>query len=130
MADYQVRSGRFTAWGWCRVALISGFLRQTCKWTPRGSEFDDYGNPIAQPAVTIKCRWEYKSGWVRGVMGMTETSQGYQSYRHKVYVDQAVSAGDTLEYTDPNGKVVSGPVLAVESTVGMGGREEARVCYV
>lgn len=109
------------------MALVSGFLRQTCHWTPRGEEYDAYGNPIAAETVTINCRWEFKSGWVRGVMGMAENSKSYQN---KVFVDQPVNAGDTLEYTDANGKMVSGPVLAVETAVSMSGAEEARICYV
>lgn len=109
------------------MAIVSGFLRQKCDWTPRGTEYDAYGNPIATETVTIKCRWEFKSGWVRGVMGMVDTSQ---SYKNKVFVDQPVSSGDTLAYTDTSGDAVSGPVLAVETVVGMGGKEEARICYV
>lgn len=58
---------------------------------------------------------------------MTESSKSYQN---KVFVDQPVNAGDTLEYTDANGKTVSGPVLAIETIVGIGGSEEGRVCYV
>lgn len=112
------------------MALVSGFLRQTCRWTPRGEEYDAYGNPVAVETVTIDCRWEFKSGWVRGVMGMIESSQGYQSYRHKVFVDQSVCAGDTLEYIDSRGNTTSGSVLAVETVVGMSGAEEARICYV
>lgn len=116
------------------MALVSGFLKQKCLWTqrpaPDSSEFDAYGNPVASELVTIKCRWEFKSGWVRGVTGMSEGSGSYVSYRNKVFVDQAVNPGDELSYTDTNGKTTSGTVLAVETAVGAGGREEARICYV
>lgn len=109
------------------MALVSGFLRQKCDWTPRGTEYDAYGQPIAADTVAIKCRWEFKSGWVRGVMGMVDASQSYQN---KVFVDRPVSSGDTLAFTGSDGNTVSGQVLAVETVVGIDGHEEARICYV
>lgn len=107
------------------MALISGFLRQKCLWTPRleVSQADAFGNAEGTP-VTVKCRWEYKSGWLRGAMGMRSASS-QTSYKHKVFVDSAVMEGDKLAYGSVNGVVV-----AVETIVGIDGREEGRICYV
>lgn len=113
------------------MALLGGFLRQRCQWTPRGKapeDFDVYGQS-ALPATEIKCRWEYKAGWAHGLMG-DDCNSNLLSYKNKVYVEAAVDAGDELSLVDKNRKITSGKVIAVETLLAPSGKEEGRICYV
>lgn len=108
------------------MALVTGYLRQTCQWTPRAAEFDAFGQPAAPTAQTIRCRWVQKSGWARGLMGDSSSAASYTS---TVMVDAAVCEGDTLTMTS-NGQTVGGVVKAVETIVDLTGKEQGRNCYV
>ncbi|MEG1501958.1 MAG: hypothetical protein RR203_02460 [Synergistaceae bacterium] len=113
------------------MALVSGFLKQKCIWTKRSNEFDAFGQPVSVPPVEIKCRWEIKSGFVRGIMGDGTSRSEALSVQHKVTVDKAVSEGDTLMYQDTEtGVELGGRVRSVENVVDAGGREQGRTCYV
>lgn len=104
------------------MALVSGFLRQRCRWCARG-EPDQWGNPLEAPPVEIPCRWVEKAGWARGAMGPTDTSP-LLSYRKEILVDRQVRAGDTLEHEGERFTV-----LAVETIVDIAGQEQGRRCY-
>lgn len=115
------------------MALITGYLRQKCKWTRRVTDngFDAYGRPVAPQAAEIKCRWEIKSGFVRGLMGDGSGQGSAMAVQHKVMVESPVCEGDTLTYTDAaGGKEVGGVVRSIESIVDMAGKEQGRICYV
>lgn len=115
------------------MALITGYLRQKCKWTRRttGNGFDAYGRPVAPQTEEIKCRWEIKSGFVRGFMGDGSGQGSAMAVQHKVMVESPVCEGDTLTYTDAaGGKEVGGVVRSIESIVDMAGKEQGRICYV
>lgn len=105
------------------MALVSGFLRQRCRWRARG-EPDQWGNPVEAPPVEIPCRWVEKAGWARGAMGPEIWAAGSLSYRNEILVDRQVRAGDTLEH---DGERFT--VLAVETIVDIAGREQGRRCY-
>ena len=111
------------------MALVSGFLKQRCLWTPRPTgeaDVDAYGQPIAPAPVEIRCRWVTKRGWGTGVMGDGPTSTSNLS---EVLVDKPVNPGDTLSYTDKD-RTVSGTVKFVTHIMGVNGKEEGRTCYV
>lgn len=110
------------------MALVSGFLRQKCTWTPRTTEFDAFGQPLTPTPQEIKCRWVCKAGWGRGAMGDAVSASGL-SYRNEVMLDHKVCEGDTLTYDD-NGKTVGGVVIAIQCIVDPAGKEQGRVCYV
>ena len=99
------------------MALVTGYLRQTCTWTPRTAEFDAFGQPAAPASQTIRCRWVQKSGWARGLMG---DGSAASSYKSTVMVDAQVNEGDTLTIE----------VKAVETIVDLAGKEQGRTCYV
>ena len=108
------------------MALVTGYLRQKCQWTPRTAEFDAFGQPVTQEPQTIRCRWSLKSGWARGVMGDGSSASSYTS---TVMVDANVREGDTLTI-DLNGYTAGGVVKAVETIVNLAGKEQGRTCYV
>ncbi len=108
------------------MALVTGYLRQTCTWTPHAAEFDAFGQPAAPASQTIRCRWVQKSGWARGLMGDSSSAASYTS---TVMVDANVREGDTLVITS-NGQTVGGVVKAVETIVDLAGKEQGRTCYV
>ena len=115
------------------MALVSGFLRQKCSWKkrPQASDgFDDFGQPIGASAVEIKCRWELRSGFIRGVMGDGSGQGEAMAVSHKVLVAEGVSDGDELYFADTTGKTVGGIVRSVETIVDVAGREQGRICYV
>ncbi|MCR5336504.1 MAG: hypothetical protein K6E42_08130 [Synergistes sp.] len=108
------------------MALVTGFLKQTCQWKQRTAEYDAFGQPVSPAVQTIRCRWVQKSGWARGIMG---DSSAASSYTSTVTVDANVHEGDTLTITH-NGQTVGGVVKAVETIVDLAGREQGRTCYV
>ena len=113
------------------MALVSGFLRQKCIWKKRPTdetEYDAFGQTIEPETREIRCRWELKSGFVRGIMG---DGTGKVSVQNKIMVDKPVSEGDELYYIDnAAGRMVGGVVRSVESIVDVAGREQGRTCYV
>lgn len=111
------------------MALVSGFLRQKCTWTPRTTEFDPFGQPVAPTPQEIKCRWVCKAGWARGSMGESSSASGLLSYRNEVMTDRKVREGDSLTYED-GGRSIGGVVQAVQCIVDIAGKEQGRVCYV
>ena len=108
------------------MALVTGYLRQTCQWTPRTTEHDAFGQPIAPETLTIRCRWVQKSGWARGVMGDGSSASSYTS---TVMVDSQVNEGDTLTIIN-GGQTIGGVVKAVETIVDLACKEQGRTCYV
>ena len=108
------------------MALVTGYLRQTCIWTPRTAEFDAFGQPAAPASQTIRCRWVQKSGWARGLMG---DGSAASSYKSTVMVDAQVNEGDTLTI-EIGSQTVGGVVKAVETIVDLAGKEQGRTCYV
>lgn len=109
--------------------IATGFLRQKCLWQKRdtGREANAYGETPYADAVTIRCRWELKTGWLHGSMGDGTA----KPYRHKILVDALVCAGDVLTLIDPvDGRAAFGKVVEVSSIVNAAGKEEGRVCYV
>lgn len=116
------------------MALVSGYLKQKCLWSKRPTEadgFDKFGQPVAPKPSEIRCRWEVKSGFVRGIMGDGTGKGEAMAVQHKVLVDSPVSEGDELIYIDKaSNKVLGGIVRSVESIVDIGGREQGRTCYV
>ncbi|MEG1798643.1 MAG: hypothetical protein RR214_00510 [Synergistaceae bacterium] len=116
------------------MALVSGYLKQKCLWNKRPDaegEYDNFGQPIVPAPAEIKCRWEVKSGFVRGIMGDGTGKGEAMAVQHKVLVDSPVSEGDELIYIDKaSNKVLGGIVRSVESIVDIGGREQGRTCYV
>lgn len=115
------------------MALITGYLRQKCRWTMRTTEsgWDAYGQTVAPQSVEIKCRWEIKAGFVRGLMGDGSGQSSAMAVQHKVMVESPVCEGDTLTYTDAaGGKEIGGTVRSIESIVDMAGKEQGRICYV
>lgn len=116
------------------MALVSGFLKQKCLWRKRPDDtvgYDAFGQPIVSEAVEIKCRWEIKSGFVRGIMGDGSGKGEAMAVQHKVLVDSPVSEGDELIYIDTeSNRVLGGTVRSVENIVDTAGREQGRTCYV
>lgn len=110
------------------MALVTGYLRQTCTWTPRTAEFDAFGQPAAPASQTIRCRWTKRSGWARGQMGDSSTA-AQSSYQSIVMVDAQVNEGDTLTI-EIGSQTVGGVVKAVETIVDLAGKEQGRTCYV
>lgn len=110
------------------MALVSGFLKQKCQWT-HTTGHDEFGQPTGE-TVTIKCRWELASGFIRGLMGDGTGQSGAVMYQNKVMVDLSIVAGDTLSYTDANGQTAGGRVISVTSIINTAGKEEGRICYV
>ena len=108
------------------MALVTGYLRQTCTWTPRTAEFDAFGQPAATASQMIRCRWVQKSGWARGLMG---DGSAASSYKSTVMVDTQVNEGDTLTIVIGS-QTVGGVVKAVETIVDLAGKEQGRTCYV
>lgn len=109
------------------MALVSGFLRQKCRWIKRpqvSDEFDNFGQPITPEPVEIKCRWEYQGSlaWIGGKMG---DGSGKTQFVAKALVVDKVEPGDVLEY---EGKSYS--VIARSTIVDASGREQGRTCYV